>query len=169
MAGMLNVQVKGKGAVVLTEQDALHSGGEGTVYRKHRTAYKIYHDPAKSIAADKINELKPLSVDATSCILGPKEIVFDQYGRQPLGYTMALAPTKIVLCELFTSSFRDRNGITPDDVTGLVEALKAGILRVHASRCLVVDCNEFNFLVSPDFKTPFFIDVDSYQTPSFPP
>ena len=165
MSDSINIQVKGKGALTLTAQDAVHSGGEGTVYKKHRTAYKIYHPGKPVIPADKVRELQPLS--SVPCILGPKEIIYDQYGQQPLGYTMSLAPTKIVLCEVFTSSFRDRNGITPDDAIGLVENLKMGILHVHHHKCLVVDCNEFNFLVSSDFKTPYFIDVDSYQTPSF--
>ena len=50
----------------------------------------------------------------------------------------------------------------------LVRALQAGVIHVHAQGLLVVDLNETNFLVDSRFERVFFIDVDSYQTPSYP-
>ena len=39
---------------------------------------------------------------------------------------------------------------------------------VHKVGIIIVDLNEMNFLVDKKFKELYFIDVDSYQTPSFP-
>jgi hypothetical protein len=49
-----------------------------------------------------------------------------------------------------------------------VRKLQEGVRHIHTKGVLIVDLNELNFLVSEDFKEVFFIDVDSYQTPSFP-
>ena len=46
--------------------------------------------------------------------------------------------------------------------------LQTGVSHIHSRGILIVDLNEMNFLVAPDFSELFFIDVDSYQTPSFP-
>jgi hypothetical protein len=50
----------------------------------------------------------------------------------------------------------------------LVRNLQEGVSHVHAKGILIVDLNEMNFLVAEDFAELFFIDVDSYQTPSYP-
>jgi hypothetical protein len=46
--------------------------------------------------------------------------------------------------------------------------MREGVSHVHSKGILVVDLNEMNFLVAEDFSEVYFIDVDSYQTPSFP-
>jgi serine/threonine protein kinase len=43
------------------------------------------------------------------------------------------------------------------------------IADIHAKNVLIVDGNELNYLVAnKDWKTVYFIDTDSYQTPNFP-
>jgi hypothetical protein len=49
-----------------------------------------------------------------------------------------------------------------------VRQLQTGVSHIHSRGILIVDLNEMNFLVAADFSELFFIDVDSYQTPSFP-
>jgi hypothetical protein len=50
----------------------------------------------------------------------------------------------------------------------LVRKLQDGVRHVHSKGILIVDLNELNFLMAEDFNELYFIDVDSYQTPSFP-
>jgi hypothetical protein len=50
----------------------------------------------------------------------------------------------------------------------LVRRLQTGVAFVHSKGILIVDLNEMNFLASADLRDVFFLDVDSYQTPSFP-
>jgi hypothetical protein len=50
----------------------------------------------------------------------------------------------------------------------LVKKFQDGIQCVHSKDILIVDVNEYNFIVNSSFDEIFFIDCDSYQTPSFP-
>jgi len=160
---MSKLFLRGKGALTLTERDYKSQGGEGKIYVKGKTAYKIYLEPQKMIPLAKIDELALLD-DVR--IVRPKEVILKD--TTPVGFTMDFVPDPTPLCKLFTNDFRDRNGITPETVVRLVEAMAEVIKFIHQHRCLIVDGNEMNYLVGATFNVPFFIDVDSYQTPSFP-
>ncbi len=159
----MDVYVQGK-KVRLTQAEFKAQGGEGAVYVKGGTAYKVYADPAKMIAPAKIQQLSVLSLPE---IVRPQEVILDS-GRAPIGYTMQSIPQGLVLCQTFPRAFRDRTGLTPEKALGLVRALQKGVHHVHERGLLIVDLNEMNFLVDSAFGRVYFIDVDSYQTPSFP-
>src|SRR5262249_8003677 len=72
------------------------------------------------------------------------------------------------LCQLFTRAFRERQGVTPDQVIALVQQFQRRVQYVHTQGMLIVDVNEMNFLLDRDLREILFIDVDSYQTPGFP-
>ena len=150
--------------VRLTQADFKAQGGEGAVYVKGSTAYKVYADPAKMIAPAKIQQLAVLTLPE---IVRPQEVILDA-GRAPIGYTMQSIPQGLVLCQTFPRAFRERTGLTPDKALGLVRELQRGVKHVHERGLLIVDLNEMNFLVDSAFGRVYFIDVDSYQTPSFP-
>jgi len=159
----MDVYVQGK-KVRLTQADFKAQGGEGAVYVKGDTAYKVYADPAKMIAPAKIQQLAVLSLPE---IVRPQEVLLDS-GRTPVGYTMRSIPQGLVLCQTFPRAFRERVGLTPDKALGLVRELQRGVKHVHERGLLIVDLNEMNFLVDSGFGRVYFIDVDSYQTPQFP-
>lgn len=158
----MDVYRQGK-KVRLTQAEFKAQGGEGAVYVSGGTAYKIYADPAKMIPPAKIRELSAL--DAPD-IVRPQDILLD-VNKTPVGYTMQAVPDSLVLCQTFPQAFRERAGLTPDKVVPLVQALQKGVAFVHSQAILIVDLNEMNFLVDPKFQHIYFIDVDSYQTPSF--
>lgn len=152
-------------SISLTQKDFIAGGGEGQVFGKKNLTYKIYNDPAQMIPVAKIDELKALS---RNNILVPKEIVYNNK-NVPIGFTMDWIRQAQPLCRLFTNDFRNRHRITPEMTVKLVEKIKETIYFIHQHRCLIVDGNEFNYLVdSRDYIVPYFIDVDSYQTPGFP-
>ncbi len=159
----MDVYIQGK-KVRLTQADFKAQGGEGAVYVKGDTAYKVYADPAKMIAPAKIQQLAVLSLPE---IVRPQEVLLDA-GRAPIGYTMQSIPQGLVLCQTFPRAFRERVGLTPEKSLGLVQALQKGVQHVHEHGLLIVDLNEMNFLVDSAFGRVYFIDVDSYQTSSFP-
>lgn len=159
----MDVFVRGKNRIVLTQADFCSSGGEGDVYIKGQTAYKIYHDPAATLPAAKIQELSPLSA---ADIIRPLETLVNAGGAS-IGYSMRAIPTGIPLIQTFTKAFRERTGLTPQKVMPLVARLRDGVKHVHDCGILIVDLNEMNFLVDPGFQSLYFIDVDSYQTRSF--
>ena len=156
--------VQGEGQVQLGRTEFKAQGGEGAVYVKGPTAHKIYTDPARCIQQAKIDELASL---IQPNIVRPVRLILD--GRNiAVGYTMRAVGKAHSLCQLFPKAFRQRNNITPEITLRLVRQLQTGVLHIHSRGILIVDLNEMNFLVSTDFAELFFIDVDSYQTPSFP-
>lgn len=158
--------VVGKWTVTLTDQHFISEGGEGRVFGKESTVYKIYLDHQKMIPAAKVDELRVL--EDNDSIIGPQDLLIDKRHR-PAGYTMTWVHNAESICKLFATSFRKRVGITPESTMQLVENLIETIAFIHEKKCLIVDGNEFNFLVyAKTYTKAFLIDVDSYQTPSFP-
>jgi hypothetical protein len=156
--------VRSKGEIRLGKTEFKAQGGEGSVYVKGPNAYKIYSDPSRCITQAKIDEL---SAVIQPNIIRPLELIIDSRNR-PVGYSMRSAGKAYSLCQLFPKAFRQRNNITPDLMLRLVRQLQTGVSHIHSRGILIVDLNEMNFLVASDFGELFFIDVDSYQTPSFP-
>ena len=160
---MTRYYVQGK-QIQLGKIDFQAQGGEGSIYVKGSTAYKIYAAPQRTIQAAKIQELAVLIEPS---IIRPLNLLLDQQNR-PVGYTMRYVGKTHALCQLFPKAFRLRNNLTPDMSLELVRKLQKGVAHIHSHHILLVDLNEMNFLVTTDFRELFFIDVDSYQTPSFP-
>src|SRR6478736_593639 len=153
--------VNGKN-LMLKQSDYKAAGGEGVVYVKNGNAYKIYHDASKMIAVGKIQELSALTMPN---ILGPKDIIY--HNNTPVGFVMRYVSDTEFLCKLFTKGFRDKMGVTPDQINHLVKGMQDTLHEIHNKNILVVDYNEMNFLVNRGFDTVYNIDVDSYQTPSY--
>ena len=156
----MKVTIAGQGAVDLAQRDFLASGGQGEVYVKGDTAFKVYHNPATMIPTGKIAELSAL---ADPHVIKPEKVLLDPKGT-PIGYTMRFVKDTHVLCQTFNRAFRDREGLTNDMVLKLIRQMQGVLIGVHAAKILVVDLNEMNFLVGKDFKDVFFLDADSYQT-----
>jgi hypothetical protein len=153
-----------KTEVTLTQTDFKAAGGQGSVYVKGATAYKIYANPNQMIPPAKLQELSTLTQPN---IIRPLNVIFDQQNNA-VGYTMRHVANSYALCRLFPKAFRQRHNLTPDVVLQLVQKLQAGVRHIHQHNILLVDLNELNFLVAEDFSELYFIDTDSYQTPSFP-
>jgi len=158
----MKVQVKGR-TVNLGRRDFLASGGEGSVYVKGYTAYKIYTDPTRMIPAAKISELAVLSYKN---IIKPEDVIFSR--KKPVGYTMRFVRHTYSLCQLFTKAFKDRHKLTPEMCYKLVKSMQQTVDHIHSNGILIVDLNEMNFLSNSKFTEIYFIDVDSYQTRTYP-
>lgn len=147
--------------ITLSNKDLKGSGGEGSVYVKGSSAYKIYHDRDKMLPLGKIQEL---SLIQDPRVIKPLEIVCDTSG--PVGYSMIATPQDAcVLCQYFPRVFRTRFGLDNSFSNALVESIRSGVDNIHKAGVLLVDMNEMNFLFETQKPNVFFIDVDSYQTP----
>lgn len=152
----------GKTEVTLDKKHFIARGGEGEIYAKGGVVYKIC-EPGKMIPEGKFSELAVLT---DPHIVRPEDILLE--GTKQVGYTLKFIDNAYTLCQLFTKAFRVRNNVGPDAVLKLVQQMQDTIQSIHRHRILLVDLNELNFLLSDDFKDVYFIDVNSYQTPSFP-
>lgn len=164
--------IRGDGQVELGQKDFIARGGQGQVFGRDNIVYKLYDDPAQMIPDAKIRELsilgRPDMLIREAEILIPEQILMDKKNR-PVGFTMKRAADTWPLSRFFSNDFRKRHNITDDLTIQLVENIRKGISLIHSAGCLIVDGNEFNYLVDKkDRATPYFIDTDSYQTPKFP-
>jgi serine/threonine protein kinase len=160
----MNIIIKGKGSETLEKRNYLSSGGEGSIYVKDKTAYKIYIDKHKVIPENKIKEL---SVLTSPNIIKPERLILDK-NNNAIGYTMKYIKDTIALCQIFTKAFKLRNNIQTKDIVALVTQFRDTVKHCHDNNILIVDLNELNFLMdSTKFKNIYFIDVDSYQTPLY--
>lgn len=161
----MKIYVKGTSNVVdLTQKDYVGGGGEGDIYIKGATAYKIYTNPKNMIPVGKINELSAIS---DPIIIRPENVLQDAKGKS-VGYTMRFIKGGWTLCQIFPRAFRERNKIDEKMILDLVRKFQDGVKNVHTAHILLVDLNEMNFLVSKKFSDIYFIDTDSYQTAHYP-
>ena len=159
----MKVFEKGKGQVSIGKNDYLTQGGEGKIFVKGKTAYKIYLDPKKMIPVAKIQELSVLD---SPNIIRPEHVLLDSKNN-PIGYTMRYVKDTTSLCKIFTKTFKKKNNIKPSNVRDLVKNLYDGVQHVHSKQILIVDLNEMNFLLNDQLNNIFFIDTDSYKTKSY--
>ena len=157
--------IVGNSIVNLSQKEFLTQGGQGNIYVKDNTVYKIYIDPSKMIPVSKIHDL---SVLTNTNIIKPEELIIDSSTRNPVGFTMPFVDDTYILCQLFPRAFRDRNKVTNDRVANLVKSLKEMVDFAHSKDILIVDLNEMNFLLSKNLKQIYAIDVDNWQTKSHP-
>lgn len=161
----MKVFVKGDAEVNLTKAHFVAEGGEGKVFARGDVGYKVYHDPAKAIPLGKIQELAPISDPS---VVVPRDPLFSGRRGKHVGHTFRFVRDTWALCQLFPRAFREREGLGHDDAIALMRRIQEAVTAVHRAGVLVVDLNEMNLLVSRDFSTPYFIDVDSYQTIHYP-
>lgn len=151
-------------SIDLSDQDFIAQGGEGRLYAKHGQVYKIYSDPKQVIAAAKIRELAVLNRPE---IIRPLDLLWDAQQR-PVGFAMREVNNALPLAQLFTSQFQRQQQVQTQTLWQLLNNIRDTIAFVHQQNCLLVDGNEMNYLVdAQDFSQVYFIDVDSWQTPSF--
>jgi len=158
------VQLNGN-KVTIPETNYKGGGGEGKVYFLGGTAYKIYHDPiSKMIPIGKILELTKIK---SPRVLGPKEIINNPKNNTPIGFTMPYISDSGFLCWLFNKGYKQKNGIDIQLINKLVSQMSKTFDEIHSNGCIIADPNEMNFLISKNHNDIYFIDVDSYQTPSY--
>ena len=161
------VKIGTGGIITLTDRNYKASGGEASIYVANDMVYKLYHDPAhKQLPPGKMKEL---GVITNSQVVIPQELIFDPKDGKPLGYTTRYVDDVEPLLKLFTKTFKDSNNVNFQMVNRLVKDIQVVVNDVHTAQCLIVDLNELNILaeLKPSRVTPWFIDTDSYSTPSF--
>jgi hypothetical protein len=158
----------GAGGVTLTLTDKHYkaAGGEASVYVNGNSAYKLYHDPdAKMLPQKKMQELALIT---NPYVVIPKEVIYDAKSGKPLGYTTDFIDDSEPLLRMLTRTYKNDNNISYATIAELVKRMQLVVTDVHKAKCLIADLNELNVLVkTTNFTDAFFIDTDSYCTPSF--
>lgn len=159
------VKIGSGGTFTITDKYYKTAGGEASIYVNGGQIFKIYHDAAKTLPSKKIQELQ---VIRNQNVVIPKNLIFDASNGQPLGYTADYLDDVEPLLKLFTKTFKNDNNVDPTMIVELVKQMQHITTDIHAANCLIVDYNELNVLVKMDRAlTPYYIDTDSYNTPSY--
>lgn len=152
-------------SVVLGNNDIKSAfGGEGLIYLKSGVIYKVYPEDKFLPPEKKLLELQQLNHPS---IISPSDILIDSSTKRLKGFSMAYKDA-YELCMLFPKAFKDRHKITPTQITNLVKLMQDANKYLHSKNFLMVDGNEMNYLVDKKFNNVYLIDVNSYQTPSYP-
>lgn len=161
------IKIGNGGVVTLTDKHYKTAGGEAKIYVLNGMVYKLYHDPDKKmLPLKKMSELATIS---NSQVVIPKDVIYDAQNGKPLGYTTSYVDNVEPLVKLFTRTFKTDKNVSYQMINELVKKIQLTVADVHTAQCLIVDLNELNILagVTPSNITPWFIDTDSYCTPSF--
>lgn len=134
---------------------AFASGGEGSIIKLNGSLVaKIYHDSKKAICDMKLLELSVLPSDM---FVKPLEIIYQN--GSPIGYTMDyLEKSKYIPLDALVIS--GCNSV-------IMEKVCKGVELAHKHNIVIGDLNMLNVMVDQSNNDVKFIDVDSYQTPSF--
>lgn len=163
-SSLIKVVMPGKGEVTLRPTDHLATGGEGAVYLKNNTIFKLFLNPARAQANGMADKIKLLSQIRHPFIVSPIDVLYDGQ-HQMVGYYMAQADG-VTLMKTFTNGWRDLNSFTGAQSVKLVENMREAVKAAHALKAVIVDGNETNYLVSG--VEPRIIDVDSWQIGKHP-
>jgi len=162
MNSLTVTKVNSKTNVTLNLNNYLSSGGQADLYVKDNLVYKIFHESNIVVPEKKIEELRVLNKDN---IVIPIEHIRDK--NSLVGFTCKEVKNCKPIIEVMTNVYWKNNRIKIDDIVELVNFMKDTISFIHDKKCLIIDANEYNFLVNNVCNYAYFIDVDSYQTPSF--
>ena len=161
------IKIGNGGVITLTDKFYFASGGEASIYVTNGMAYKLYHEPTKKqLPLQKMKELATINNDQ---VIIPQELIYDAKNGNPLGYTTKFIVDAEPILKYFTKTFKNDNNISFLMIIDLIKKMQEITLDIHNSKCLVVDYNELNILIKAENGglIPYYIDCDSYQTPSF--
>ena len=162
----MKIIAENKGWVTLESRHLIAAGGEGTVYGRDGDAFKVYHQPRN--LADKLRLLKGLNHPG---IIAPRGLLKNERGRC-VGYWMR-RETGEALPNLFANAWRQANAFGAAETEATVAAMREVVAFAHGRGALMVDANEFNWLVpglhgNQPQPRPVAIDVDSWQIGPYP-
>ncbi|MFM8332537.1 MAG: hypothetical protein ACKN9T_12680 [Candidatus Methylumidiphilus sp.] len=167
ITGKTKIVLEGRGAVTISPNDHIGTGGEGSAFRLKDWVIKLYADPDKMSRdgmADKIQLLKAIRHDY---IVAPHGLVLDSAAK-PIGYYMDYVDGE-PLSRVFTNDFRSRTGFADAAASTLVARMRETMQIAHQNQALMVDANELNWItVLGQEPEPRALDVDSWAIGQWP-
>lgn len=149
----------------LNDNHFIAQGGQGSVYAKNGYAYKIYTDINHAIPEGKIKELSDIN---NLDVIKPEYALFNNK-EKCIGYAMKHIKLNVSLSRLLNRAYKTKHNISTEKILHLLDDMYGKIKDIHSKDILIVDFNEMNFLIDEnDYARSYFIDVDSYKTPSYP-
>ena len=166
MKGNLKVILEGRGPLTLRELNYVTSGGEGAIYRAESTIIKIYADGEKMTRDGMADKVRALAAIRHAAIAAPTGVVLDEK-QKPIGFYMPFVAGE-PMPRVFTADFRARTGFDDATARNLTAGMHEATQCAHDHGAVMVDANEFNWIVDPAAFKPHVIDVDSWAIGRWP-
>jgi len=151
----------------LDANDAIGSGGEGSVYPypgRPKEVIKIYENPDTS-HGKKLKAFIAKNFSLPKSVAAPTDLIFDQSGKV-IGYTMAFIKGAKDFRELGNKHFRLRHKINNKKVVALHLNDALTLEAIHGQKIIVGDRNDQNVLFAG--TNSYYIDFDSAQFDNWP-
>jgi serine/threonine protein kinase len=138
-------------------------GGEGRIIdMSHDKVAKLYLPGISPISEKKFVELSELK---SNVFVKPDELLYDNRDRV-IGFIMKKVPSDFYpLLSVFNKNFCLREGIMEKTKAAINEHLIDAVKFAHSKSIVIGDLNPYNILTN-DKGMLYFLDVDSYETPS---
>src|SRR3990167_2217118 len=151
----------------LDANDAIGSGGEGSVYPypgRPKEVIKIYENP-DTTHGKKLKAFIAKNFSLPKSIAAPTELIFDRSGKV-IGYSMAFIKGAKAFRELSNQHFRLRHKINNKKVVALHLNDALTLEAIHGQKIVVGDRNDQNVLFAG--ANSYYIDFDSAQFDNWP-
>jgi hypothetical protein len=152
----------------LSPSDHVASGGEGHVYRKGGTAFKLWDDPVRAVAGDMPERVRRLSAFRHPFVVFPDGLLRDRSGSF-VGVSMPWVSKGWPTPPAFTDSWRAANGFDDAAAAAFASRMRSVVGDVHGMDLIMGDANESNVLGVGvgSASEPRWIDVDSWIPSGF--
>lgn len=144
----------------------INRGGEGAIYEHplHKDqVIKLYHTNG-NLSPQVLQELMRLPDN----FIKPLELFYEKNGKLK-GLSMKYLDTKklVLLSNIFSKASAQKQGFVTKTLQDIWGNMVISIMDAHKLGVVVGDLNPYNIFVSTKGEV-YFIDVDSFQTPSRP-
>ncbi len=161
----MRVLIDGK-ATTLDKQTVIGVGGEATVFKHDGKAIKLYLVPDRE-RSRKLQAMLPITHMLPPQVIAPQQLVYDDRGKQVIGFTMRLLESDYQEVRMLASKkYRAKSGLHSRDVAQLFLNTHHSLAAIHRAGAVVGDLNDLN-LMFRDFEV-LFIDADSFQFDQYP-
>lgn len=149
----------------LDDKNWVAQGGEADIYKKDNYAVKIYKDPARVRQMGLVDRVKFAKQWQNLAIAAPVDIALNK-NKEAVGVVLPwLNGTPILTA--FNNAWRDQNGFDRAACLRVAAELWAVVSGVHSTGALMVDGNEWNYMLDSKMKV-WAIDADSWHIPGYP-
>jgi hypothetical protein len=150
------------GEWALTDKHWVAQGGEADIYKKGQQAVKVYKDKSRAMQQGLENRVSFAKKWQHLAIAAPAEVAYNKQ-REPIGIVLPwLNGTPILTA--FNNDWRTLHGFDAVETSRVVAELRTIVAGVHATGAVMVDGNEWNYMLDAHMKA-WAIDADSWCIP----
>lgn len=149
----------------LDDKNWVAQGGEADIYKKDKYAVKVYKDPARVRQMGLVDRVNFAKKWQNLAIAAPTDIALNN-NKEAIGVILPwLTGTPILTA--FNNDWRTQNNFDKAATKRVAAELWAIVTGVHATSALMVDGNEWNYMLDSKLKA-WAIDADSWHIPGYP-